>query len=121
MTARQNSWSATRTVSPFPRTDPGGGPFGNDRPAWLRELAQSGGVFWLRELMVLPNLQNHGLGRQIHDVVIAGRLEGVTALICIVDNQPAHDAYLRWGCTILGQIKHAAESPVYDAMYLTPH
>jgi GNAT superfamily N-acetyltransferase len=91
---------------------------GNRRQAWLRDLAQTGGVFWLRELMVLPELQNHGLGRQIHDTVIAGRAESVTALTCIVDNQPAHDAYLRWGYTIMGQIKHAPESPDYDAMYL---
>ncbi|MET9731991.1 GNAT family N-acetyltransferase [Streptomyces sp. NPDC006458] len=94
---------------------------GGLRPAWLRELAEAGGVFWLRELMVLPELQNHGLGRQIHDKVIAGRTETVTALTCIVDNQPAHDAYLRWEYTIMGQIKHAPESPVYDAMYLPSH
>ncbi|WP_432034057.1 GNAT family N-acetyltransferase [Streptomyces antibioticus] len=88
------------------------------RPAELIDLAEAEGIFWLRELMVLPELQNQGLGRQIHDTVIAGRAESVTALTCIVDNQPAHDAYLRWGYTIMGQIKHAEESPLYDAMYL---
>ncbi|MFI6464521.1 GNAT family N-acetyltransferase [Streptomyces sp. NPDC050538] len=91
---------------------------GKRRPADLIDLAKAGGIFWLRELMVLPELQNHGLGRQIHDTVIAGRTESVTALTCIIDNQPAHDAYLRWGYTIMGQIKHSPESPVYDAMYL---
>jgi GNAT superfamily N-acetyltransferase len=91
---------------------------GDQRPAELIDLAEAGGIFWLRELMVLPELQNQGLGRQIHDTVIAGRTESVTTLTCIVDNQPAHDAYLRWGYTIMGQIKHAPESPVYDAMYL---
>ncbi len=91
---------------------------GDRRPAWLRDLAEARGVFWLRELMVLPELQNRGLGRQIHDTVIAGRAESVTTLTCIVDNQPDHDAYLRWGYTIMGRIKHAPESPVYDAMYL---
>lgn len=91
---------------------------GNRRPTKLVDLADAGGIFWLRELMVLPELQNRGLGRQIHDTVIAGRTESVTALTCIVDNEPAHGAYLRWGYMILGQIKHAPESPVYDAMYL---
>ncbi|MFM9596075.1 GNAT family N-acetyltransferase [Streptomyces scabiei] len=91
---------------------------GNRRPNDLVVLADAGGIFWLRELMVLPEFQNKGLGRQIHDTVIAGRAETATALTCIVDNQPAHDAYLRWGYTIMGQIKHAPESPVYDAMYL---
>ncbi|MBN0045698.1 GNAT family N-acetyltransferase [Streptomyces actuosus] len=94
---------------------------GTQRPAWLQELADSGGIFWLRELMVLPAHQNRGLGRQIHDTVISGREENVTALTCIEDNEPARSAYLRWGYTILGQIKHAPESPVYDAMYLTSH
>ncbi|WP_274036411.1 GNAT family N-acetyltransferase [Streptomyces sp. MMBL 11-1] len=91
------------------------------RPTQLQDLANSKGIFWLRELMVLPTHQNHGLGRQIHDTVISGREEKVTALTCIVDNQPAHDAYVRWGYKILGQIKHAPESPVYDAMYLASH
>ncbi|MET9293071.1 GNAT family N-acetyltransferase [Streptomyces sp. NPDC003077] len=91
---------------------------GDRRPEELRKLADAGQVFWLRELMVLPEYQNQGLGRQIHDTVIAGRAESATALTCIVDNQPAHDAYLRWGYTIMGQIKHAPESPVYDAMFL---
>ncbi|MFF8431075.1 GNAT family N-acetyltransferase [Streptomyces sp. NPDC016566] len=91
---------------------------GKQRPAVLVGLADVDGIFWLRELMVLPEVQNRGLGRQIHDSVIAGRAESVTALTCIIDNQPAHDAYLRWGYTIMGQIKHAPESPLYDAMYL---
>ncbi|MFC8419369.1 hypothetical protein ACFYO6_12460 [Streptomyces anthocyanicus] len=32
----------------------------------------------------------------------------------------AHGAYLRWGYQIMGRIKHAPESPVYDAMLLRP-
>ncbi|WP_416971619.1 GNAT family N-acetyltransferase [Streptomyces sp. 4F14] len=102
----------------LPADKPWWASLGNLRPAELVVLADSGGIFWLRELMVLPGLQNQGLGRQIHDTVIAGRSESVTALTCIIDNQPAHDAYLRWGYTIMGQIKHAPESPMYDAMYL---
>ncbi|MFJ2217663.1 GNAT family N-acetyltransferase [Streptomyces sp. NPDC101062] len=88
------------------------------RPGDLQNKADDGQVFWLRELMVLPDHTNRGLGRQLHDAVITGRAENVTALTCITDNQPAHDAYLRWGYTVMGQIKHAPESPVYDAMYL---
>ncbi|MDT3395243.1 GNAT family N-acetyltransferase [Streptomyces sp. B1866] len=91
---------------------------GDRRPEKLREMAEADQVFWLRELMVLPEHANQGLGRRLHDTVIAGRTESVTTLTCIVDNQPAHDAYLRWGYAIMGQIKHAPESPVYDAMVL---
>lgn len=88
------------------------------RPVQLQKLADTGQVFWLRELMVLPEYQNQGLGRKIHDTMIVGRAESITTLTCIVDNQPAHDAYVRWGYTVMGEIKHAPESPTYNAMYL---
>ncbi|MCM2393631.1 GNAT family N-acetyltransferase [Streptomyces albipurpureus] len=91
---------------------------GSRRPPSLSQLANEGNVFWLRELMVLPQAQRQGLGRKIHDSIIATRPETITTLTCIVDNQPAHDAYLRWGYTIMGQIKHASESPLYNAMFL---
>lgn len=91
---------------------------GDRKPVQLQTLADAGQVFWLRELMVLPEYQGQGLGRKIHDTVITGRAESATALTCIIDNQPAHDAYLRWGYTVMGEIKHAPESPIYNAMYL---
>ncbi|CAM5312591.1 GNAT family N-acetyltransferase [Streptomyces abikoensis] len=94
---------------------------GDQRPEALRQAAEEHRIFWLRELMVLPQHTNRGLGRQLHDTMIAGRAETTTTLTCIIDNQPAHDAYLRWGYTLMGQIKHAPESPVYDAMYLPSH
>ncbi|MFD9793749.1 GNAT family N-acetyltransferase [Streptomyces sp. NPDC059070] len=94
---------------------------GNQRPRHLRTAAHQGQIFWLRELMVRPAFSHRGLGRQLHDTMIAGRPEALTALTCIIDNQPAHDAYLRWGYTIMGQIRHAPESPLYDAMYLPSH
>jgi GNAT superfamily N-acetyltransferase len=94
---------------------------GSQRPPELRKAAEEQQVFWLRELMVRPTHTNQGIGRQLHDTIIAGRAETTTALTCIIDNQPAHDAYLRWGYSIMGQIKHAPESPVYDAMYLPAH
>jgi GNAT superfamily N-acetyltransferase len=94
---------------------------GDQRPPELRNAAEEQQVFWLRELMVRPAYTNRGLGRQLHDTIIAGRAETATTLTCIIDNQPAHDAYLRWSYSIMGQIKHAPESPVYDAMYLPSH
>lgn len=91
---------------------------GDRRPVQLQALAGDRQVFWLRELMVLPEYQGQGLGRRIHDTVISGRAESATTLTCIIDNQPAHDAYLRWGYMVMGEIKHAPESPIYNAMYL---
>ncbi|MFD5414261.1 GNAT family N-acetyltransferase [Streptomyces nojiriensis] len=91
---------------------------GDRRPADLVGLGDAGQIFGLRELMILPGHRNRGLGRQIHDTVIAGRSEQVTTLTCIIDNQPAHDAYPRWGYEIMGEIRHADDSPLYDAMLL---
>ncbi|WP_028648076.1 GNAT family N-acetyltransferase [Nocardiopsis sp. CNT312] len=90
------------------------------RPSSMVRAAEAGQVFWLRELMVLPEEQNRGWGRALHDTAIEGRHEKWTTLTCIVGNEPAHSAYLRWGYQIMGQIKHAPESPVYDAMFLEP-
>ncbi|WP_331766589.1 GNAT family N-acetyltransferase [Embleya sp. NBC_00896] len=90
------------------------------RPAAAVRAAEREDVFWLRELMVRPDAAGHGVGRRLHAAVVAGRNEGWTTLTCIVDNEPAHSAYGRWGYRILGPIRHAPESPVYDAMLLLP-
>ncbi|MFD4244481.1 GNAT family N-acetyltransferase [Streptomyces sp. NPDC058525] len=87
-------------------------------PAGAKEAAQAGGVFWLRELMVLPQHTAQGIGRALHDEMVRGRAEPWTTLTCIVDNEPARSAYPRWGYEVIGRIKHAPESPVYDAMLL---
>jgi hypothetical protein len=71
--------------------------------------------------MVRPAYTNRGIGRQPHDAVIAGRNnQPWTTLSCIIDNEPAHDAYVRRGYEISGRIKRAPQSPVYDAMLLGP-
>ncbi|MFG2617825.1 GNAT family N-acetyltransferase [Streptomyces sp. NPDC048507] len=89
-------------------------------PAESADAAEAGEVFWLRELMVLPTLTGQGIGRALHDEMVVGRREPWTTLTCIVDNEPARSAYPRWGYDVVGQIKHAPESPVYDAMLLPP-
>jgi GNAT superfamily N-acetyltransferase len=91
------------------------------RPTEVQSAAENEQVFWLRELMVRPAHTNQGIGKRLHDAIIAGRHDQPwTTLTCIIGNEPAHSAYLRWGYQILGRIKHAPESPVYDAMVLAP-
>ncbi|MFJ5122332.1 GNAT family N-acetyltransferase [Kitasatospora sp. NPDC088548] len=92
---------------------------GDRRPEDVHAAAQAGGVGWLRELMVLPEHAGRGVGRRLHDEWINGRAQRWTTLTCIPSNEPAHGAYLRWGYEIIGQIKHAPESPVYNAMILS--
>ncbi|WP_131770264.1 GNAT family N-acetyltransferase [Candidatus Protofrankia californiensis] len=93
---------------------------GEARPGAARAAAEAGKIFWLRELMVRLAATSQGIGRQLHDAVIARRSEPWTTLTCVIDNEPAHSAYLRWGYEIMGRIKHAPESPTYDAMLLAP-
>ncbi|MCX5381186.1 GNAT family N-acetyltransferase [Streptomyces sp. NBC_00091] len=89
-------------------------------PPDVTDAAEAGNVFWLRELMVLPEHTSQGIGRALHDEMVAGRAEPWTTLTCIIDNEPARSAYSRWGYEVIGRIKHAPESPVYDAMLLPP-
>ncbi len=63
---------------------------------------QQGDVLWLRELLVLPMEQHHGLGRRLHNATLSGRNEAWATLTCIIDNQSAHDAYVRRGHRIIG-------------------
>ncbi|MFD5570504.1 GNAT family N-acetyltransferase [Streptomyces cadmiisoli] len=93
---------------------------GEARPADVVQAAEAGDVFWLRELMTLPDYQNQGIGRRLHDAMVQSRPEAWTTLTCIADNEPARSAYPRWGYEVIGQIKHAEESPLYDAMILRP-
>ncbi|MDH6111901.1 GNAT superfamily N-acetyltransferase [Kitasatospora sp. MAP12-15] len=94
---------------------------GDHRPQAAREAADEGRVFWLREIMVLPTHTDRGIGRRLHDEIVAGRVEPWTTLTCIFDNEPARSAYPRWGYEVIGgRIKHAPESPTYDAMILPP-
>ncbi|MFI6112736.1 GNAT family N-acetyltransferase [Kitasatospora sp. NPDC051164] len=93
---------------------------GDQRPGEAQAAAEAEQVFWLRELMVLPAFGNRGIGRSLHDAMVAGRSEPWTTLTCITDNEPARSAYPRWGYQVTGQIKHAPESPLYDAMILPP-
>jgi len=88
----------------------------DSQPTHLVEAAESGNIFWLRELQVRKVHRNMGIGRELHDYLRAGRSEAVTAMTVIVDSEPARSAYLRWGYKIIGQIRHAPESPLYDAM-----
>ncbi|MEZ0095723.1 GNAT family N-acetyltransferase [Streptacidiphilus sp. EB129] len=93
---------------------------GDRRPPAASAAAPAGQVFWLREIMVLPDHTNQGIGRRLHDAMVTGRHEPWTALTCITDNEPARSAYPRWGYQVIGQIRHAPESPLYDAMVLPP-
>lgn len=90
---------------------------GDARPPHLIAAADAGQVFWLRELMVRSAYGNQGLGRHLHDALLADRAERHTTLTCIPGNEPAHSAYRRWGYTTMAQIQHAPDSPVYDAMF----
>ncbi|WP_067479488.1 GNAT family N-acetyltransferase [Actinomadura hibisca] len=103
-----------------------------DAPWWdslqvdadLRARVDEEEIAWLRELAVRAPWRSAGIGRALHDRFVSDRTtvynQPWTALTCIIDNEPAHSAYRKWGYQIIGKIKHAPESPVYDAMLLPP-
>ncbi|RCG22762.1 GNAT family N-acetyltransferase [Sphaerisporangium album] len=91
---------------------------GDARPPEVLEAAEAGQVYWLRELMVLPDQTRQGFGRRLHDEAVARRTERWTALHCIVGNEPAYSAYLRWGYRILGRMHGVGDAPTYDVMLL---
>jgi GNAT superfamily N-acetyltransferase len=88
----------------------------DSQPTHHVEAAEAGDIFWLRELQVREAYRNKGIGRKLHDHLRAGRSEAFTTMTVVIDNEPARSAYLRWGYIIIGQIRHAPESPLYDAM-----
>ncbi|WP_159623720.1 GNAT family N-acetyltransferase [Ruania rhizosphaerae] len=75
-------------------------------------------TLWLRELQVHPNHQGRGLGRSLHDRLVAGGAEEAVVLTVIPGNEPARSAYDRWGYELLGQTSHSYDSPMYDVLWL---
>jgi GNAT superfamily N-acetyltransferase len=86
-------------------------------PAPDQETATETGsrTFWLREILVRKAQQNHGYAHQIHDEILARRIEQRAALFVRVDN-PARLMYRRWGWTVVGHLPPQGDSPSFEAM-----
>jgi GNAT superfamily N-acetyltransferase len=102
--------------------------FGNTLPADTRWWSQLQGTtdpdvtretgartFAFREFMVRKEHQGRGIGRRLHDELLAGRPEERATLLVRVDN-PARDLYLRWGWSVVGTIQPFPDAPAMEAM-----
>lgn len=82
-------------------------------------IAETGDrTFALCELMVHPDWQSRGIGRGVHDELLAHRPEERAALLVAEDNTPAQRAYAKWGWRKIGKLKPFPDSPHYDALVL---
>jgi GNAT superfamily N-acetyltransferase len=73
-------------------------------------------TFALTEIMVCEPWRRRGYARELHDSLLAGRLEERATLLVLPDNAPAKAAYASWGWRKLGALKPFDDSPTYDAM-----
>jgi len=100
-----------------------GSPMGKPQEIWdmvrtaLPDIAVSAGdpVYFFREFAVDPSHQGKGYGRLLHDALLRTRPERLAHLLARQDN-PAKNAYARWGWHIVGQVQPFADAPVMDAM-----
>lgn len=72
-------------------------------------------IYFFREFAVDPNRQGKGYGRLLHDELLKTRPERLAHLLVRQDN-PAKNAYTRWGWLIVGQVQPFPEAPEMDAM-----
>lgn len=77
-----------------------------------------GRSFGINEIAVLPGFRRRGLGRALHDRLLAGAPVERALLLSRPEAEPAQAAYKRWGYERVGPIRPYDGAPVYDAMVL---
>jgi ribosomal protein S18 acetylase RimI-like enzyme len=75
-------------------------------------------MYMFREFAVHPAHQRKGVGRRLHDALLAPRPEPAAELLVRKDNVPAQAAYRSWGWVQLGEKQPFADSPVFDRLVL---
>lgn len=74
-------------------------------PEWGLQ-ANSVPMYMFREFAVHPHHQRHGIGRQLHDALVALRPEPVAELLVRKDNVAAQAAYRTWGWSSSARNSH---------------
>lgn len=81
-----------------------------------REYA--GRTFAIIELAVAAEWRRHGVGKALHDALLADAVEERATLLVRPEATPAQAAYKRWGYSRVGAIRPWPEAPLYDVMVL---
>ncbi|MFK3730084.1 GNAT family N-acetyltransferase [Streptomyces sp. NPDC088090] len=78
-------------------------------------LSGAAPAFELAELVVAPAHQGRGLGRALHDVLLASRPAG-PALLMTLDVPELTDRYARWGWTVVDRRRPGRETQDYAVL-----
>lgn len=76
----------------------------------------AGRTFALIDLMVTGPWRRRGVAEALHGVLLAGRTEQRVTLLVDPVNEPACQAYAKWGYTVVGRIQPLPDSPRFEAM-----
>ena len=75
-----------------------------------------GRTFAVIELAVDSAWRNHGIGRELHALLLTGLREQRATLLVRPEATVAHHAYLSWSYQLIGRLRPFDDAPVYDAM-----
>ncbi len=81
-------------------------------PAFTREDGHR--TFALFEVIVTPEQQRHGIGRRIHDHLLATRAEQRVTIATHHGNTHAHTTYTTWGYHHIGTRQPTPPAPLLD-------
>ena len=73
-------------------------------------------MYMFREFAVHPAHQRKGVGRRLHNALLAHRPEPAAEFLVRKANAPAQAAYRSWGWVQLGDKQPFADSPVFDRL-----
>lgn len=81
-------------------------------PAFTREDGHR--TFALFEVIVIPTHQGHGIGRRIHDHLLATRSEERVTIATHHGNTHARNTYTKWGYRHIGTRQPTPPAPLLD-------
>jgi hypothetical protein len=120
-------------LSPTPTSNPSVSPYGITLPATTRWWAtiqppltdpaftreDGHRTFALFEVIVKPEHQGHGIGRQIHDHLLATRSEQRVTTATHHGNTHARNTYTTWGYHHIGTRQPTPPAPLIDVYLYT--
>ena len=80
---------------------------------------RAGRTFAIIDMMVREALRRQGIAEALHVHLLAGRTEERATLLVDPANEPARQAYLKWGYHVAGRIQPFPDAPKFEAMINT--
>jgi len=89
--------------------------FEGELPAEIADLTRQGDVFAVAELATLPAWRRLGVAHNLHNALVAQRIETVATLLVDPANVPALCAYRSWGWERIGYLQPSPDSPRFES------